>query len=175
MVCVAFDVMAIDAVLAATEHDSASDPPFDPGVGTFTDWLPVVVEPDVVSVGPAASEAVGAVAVGLLPVKLTTNEPAPAAVAFGVVQVSVAVRTALLAAEGVKRTGNAVLAPAATDTGNVGTGLKLNSAALAPPNVHPDRFNAAVFPAAAVTVVDCVAVGVPAVIPVKVNASGAAV
>ena len=112
---------------------------------------------------------------GLLPVKLTTNEPAPAAVAFGVVQVSVAVRTALLAAEGVKRTGNAVLAPAATDTGNVGTGLKLNSAALAPPNVHPDRFNAAVFPAAAVTVVDCVAVGVPAVIPVKVNASGAAV
>ena len=60
IVCVAFDVMAIEAVLAATEHDSESDPPFDPGVNTFTTWLPVVAEPDVVNVGPAASEAVGA-------------------------------------------------------------------------------------------------------------------
>ena len=64
IVSVAFDVMAIEAVLAATEHDSASDPPFDPGVNTFTTWLPVAVEPNVVNVGPAASEAVGAVATG---------------------------------------------------------------------------------------------------------------
>ena len=175
MVCVALDVIAIDAVFAATEQERASDPVSDPGVSTFTPWLPVAVAPAVVRVGTAARDAVGAVDVGLLPVKLTTNEPAPAALAFGVVQVSVAARTALLAAVGVKRTGNAVLAPAATDTGNVGTGLKLNSAALAPPNVHPDRFSAAVFPAAAVTVVDCVAVGVPTVTPVKVNASGRAV
>jgi len=112
---------------------------------------------------------------GLLPVKLTTNEPAPAAVALGVVQVKVAVRTALLAAVGVKRTGSVVFAPAATDTGNAGTGFKLNSAELAPPNVQPDKFNAAVFAAFAVTVVDWVAVGVPTVTPVKVNANGAAV
>ena len=117
----------------------------------------------------------GAVDVGLLPVKLTTNEPAPTAVAFGVIQVSVAVRAGPLNSVGVKRIGNVVFAPGAIDTGNVGAGLKPNSAALEPPNVQPDRFNAAVFAALAVTVVDCVAVGVPTAVPVKVSANGAAV
>ena len=112
---------------------------------------------------------------GLLPVRLTTNDPAPAAVAFGVVQVNVAVRTALFAAVGVKRIGKAVVAPAAIDTGNVGTGNKLNSAALAPPNEQPDKLSAAVFPAVAATVVDCVTVGDPTVTPVKVNDNGVAV
>mgnify|MGYP000064100465 CR=1 FL=1 len=123
---------------------------------------------------PGAVTAVTTVA-GLLPVRLTMNEPAPVAVAFGVVQVSVAVRAAPFASVGVKRIGNVVFAPAAIDTGNIGAGLKLNSAALVPPNVQPERFNAAVLPALAVTVVDCVAVGVPTAVPVKVNASGVAV
>ena len=124
-----------------------------------------------------APEGVAAVttATGLFPVKLTMKDPAPGAVAFGVVQVSVAVRTAPFATAGVKRIGNAVLAPGAIDTGNAGTGFKLNSPGLVPPKVQPDKFNAAVLPADAVTVVDCVAVGVPAVAPVKVNANGAAV
>ena len=64
MVCVAFDVMAIEAVLAATEHDSASDPVSDPGVSTFTPWLQFAVAPAVVRVGTAARDAVGAVAPG---------------------------------------------------------------------------------------------------------------
>lgn len=132
--------------------------------------------PSVKSGSVTAPEGVTAVTTvaGLLPVRLTTNEPAPAAVALGVVQVSVAVRTALFASVGVKRIGNVVFAPAAIDTGNVGAGLKPNSAALAPPNAQPVRFNAAVFRAFAATVVDWVAVGVATVRPLKVSANGIA-
>ena len=64
MVCVALDVIAIDAVFAATEQERASDPVSDPGVSTFTPWLPVAVAPAVVRVGTAARDAVGAVATG---------------------------------------------------------------------------------------------------------------
>ena len=110
-----------------------------------------------------------------MPFKVTTNDVAPAAVAFGVWQVNVAERAALSAAAGVKRTGRAALAPAATDCGKVCAGEKLNSAALAPPKAHEATFNAAVLAALAATVTDCVAVGVPAVTPAKVNTAGVAV
>ena len=36
IVCDAFEVIAIDAVLAATVHTKPSVPPSDPGVSTFT-------------------------------------------------------------------------------------------------------------------------------------------
>jgi hypothetical protein len=104
---------------------------------------------------------------------VTTNW-VPPAVAFGVWQVKVAERAALLAAAGVNRTGRAVLAPAATASGKAGSGEKLKSAALAPPKAQEATFNAAVLAALACTVTGCVAVGVPDVTPVNDSGPGVA-
>ena len=164
---------ANDAVPAGIVQESASDAVPEPAVATVTGTVP---DP-AVSVADAPIVAVGAVftGAGFVPFKVTTNDVAPAAVAFGVWQVNVAVRAALSAAAGVKRTGRAALAPAATDCGKVCAGEKLKSAALAPPKAQDATFSAPVLAALAATVTDCVAVGVPAVTPAKVNTAGVAV
>ena len=75
IVCVAPLLIAIAAaalVGVVIEQLSASDPPSEPGVTTFTVWLPVPP----VSVGPAESEATGADATGAAGVT-RLNDTAP--------------------------------------------------------------------------------------------------
>ena len=126
------------------------------------------------TVMPAASEA-PAMPVQPRVLAQTVGESAPAAVALATVQVSVAVRAALFAAAGVKRTGSVVLPPAAIATGRVGAGFKAKSTALAPAMEQAVRFAAAVVPAVAATVTNWFAVGVPTATPTKLSGDGVAV